>query len=400
MSQRYYSLDVFRGATIALMILVNNPGSWSDIFSPLKHAPWHGCTPTDLVFPFFLFAVGNAMAFVIPKLRNQHSTVFWQKILKRTALIFFIGLMLNWWPFIYWSESNIAFRAWVDAADATKGVRILGVLQRIALCYCFASIIVYFLRPKAVVCVSIAILLLYWAVSFCFGGENPYSLTSWFGTAIDKQLLGEAHMYRGEGVAFEPEGLVSTFPATVQVIIGYLVGNYIRYTGNISESSKEKPYLVYRMISLFMVAAALLTFFGLFWGLVFPINKKIWTSSYVLYAGGLALTTISTMIWFIEIKKARNWLTGFFDVFGKNPLFIFVMSALIPKTLALVRIKNGLNDSGDQLFTTPLQWFYVNICAKFPGPPEVGSLIYALCFLLLLWAICYLLDKNSIYIKV
>ncbi|QNL48497.1 DUF1624 domain-containing protein [Olivibacter sp. SDN3] len=400
MNQRYYSLDVFRGATVALMILVNNPGSWNAIFSPLEHAPWHGCTPTDLVFPFFLFAVGNAMAFVMPKLKDHGNRLFWQKVLKRSALIFLIGLVLNWWPFVGWSGNSITFRGWVDPTDATNGVRILGVLQRIALCYCLASIIVYFLKPKAIILTSTAILVLYWIACIYFGGADPYSLQGWFGTAIDEKLLGVAHMYKGEGVAFEPEGLMSTFPATVQVIIGYLVGNYIRYTGNVAASNVEKPYLVFRMISVFMVAAALLTLAGLSWGLIFPVNKKIWTSSYVLYAGGLALTTISTMIWFIEIKKVRNWLTGFFDVFGKNPLFIFVVSALIPKTLALVRIKAGVDDAGEQLFTTPLRWFYTNICAEFPGPPEVGSFVYAVCFLCLLWVICYLLDKNKIYIKV
>ena len=135
MIQRYYSLDVFRGATVCLMILVNNPGTWSHIFDPLEHAPWHGLTPTDLVFPFFLFAVGNALSFVMPKMEAGGDAAFWKKILKRTVLIFLIGLFLNWWPFVKWSDGELVFRNWVDPANPESGVRILGVLQRIALCY-------------------------------------------------------------------------------------------------------------------------------------------------------------------------------------------------------------------------------------------------------------------------
>jgi len=135
--QRYYSLDVFRGATVALMILVNNPGSWGHIFSPLAHASWHGCTPTDLVFPFFLFAVGNAMSFVMPKLQQGNNSAFWGKVIQRTIMIFGIGLFLNWSPFVKFSEDVLVWKPW-------ENVRILGVLQRIALCYFFASVIIYY----------------------------------------------------------------------------------------------------------------------------------------------------------------------------------------------------------------------------------------------------------------
>lgn len=399
MSQRYYSLDVFRGTTVALMILVNNPGSWSHTFSPLKHAPWHGCTPTDLVFPFFLFAVGNAMAFVMPRLTDAGAPMFWRKVMKRTMLIFLIGLLLNWYPFVQWADGTLVFKYWVNPTNAESGIRIFGVLQRIALCYGIASIIVYFSKPKGVIIISGLILLIYWFACLLFGDVDPYGLKGWFGTAIDERILGLAHMYKGEGLPFEPEGILSTFTAIVQVIIGYLVGNYIVQSGKRIASEKEKQY-TYRVISTLAVAAALLTLAGLIWGLVFPINKKIWTSSYVLYTSGLAITTLSVMIWFIEVKQMKNGLTKFFDVFGKNPLFIFVMSALIPKTLSLIRITDGISEDGKQLYTSPLRWFYTEICAKFPGPPEVGSFIYAVCFLSALWLICYVMDKKKIYVKV
>lgn len=399
MSQRYYSLDVFRGATVALMILVNNPGSWSYAFSPLKHAPWHGCTPTDLVFPFFLFAVGNAMAFVMPRLKEAGDNVFWKKVLKRTALIFLIGLLLNWYPFVQWGDGALGFKHWVNPLNEESGVRIFGVLQRIALCYGIASIIVYFSKPKTVLVICALILLGYWFVCVFFGSTDPYSLEGWFGTAIDKQVLGLAHMYKGEGVPFEPEGIASTFTAVVQVVIGYLVGNHIRGFGRkLVDEKSTQP--IYQLISALAITAAMLTLAGLAWGLAFPINKKIWTSSYVLYTSGLALTTLSVMIWFIEVKQFKNWSTKFFDVFGKNPLFIFVMSALIPKTLSLIRITDGISADGKQLYTSPLRWFYTEICAKLPGPPEVGSFIYAGCFLVALWLICYVMDKKKIYVKV
>ncbi len=403
MNQRYYSLDVFRGATVALMILVNNPGSWSYMFPPLKHVPWHGVTPTDLVFPFFLFAVGNALAFVMPRLRAGGDGLFWRKVVKRTLLIFLIGLFLNWWPFIQWSGSELVFKAWVDPANPERGIRILGVLQRIALAYFFASILIYYFRGKSILWASGTILLLYWVLCIAFGQGDPYSLEGWFGTSVDTQILGVAHMYKGEGIPFEPEGLVSTLPAIIQVVFGYLIGRFIRDKGRIgnlwSSAHQGRPTL-YTMLSGLFVLGALLALAGLAWGLVFPINKKIWTSSYVLYTTGLAALTIGVMIWYLEGLSLKNGFTRFFDVFGKNPLFIFVLSGLLPRLLALFRWQIGENAEGAPQYTTPLRWFYTEICAKIPGPPEYGSFFYALCFLTLCWAIAYFLDKNRIYIKV
>ncbi|HZE84711.1 MAG TPA: heparan-alpha-glucosaminide N-acetyltransferase domain-containing protein, partial [Puia sp.] len=278
MKQRFYSLDVFRGATVALMILVNNPGSWSYIYAPLEHAPWQGCTPTDLVFPFFLFAVGNAMAFVLPRLEAAGDAAFLKKILTRTLLIFGIGLFLNWFPFIKWSGDHLIFKAWVDTPDPAHptaeptGIRILGVLQRIALAYCFASLIIYYGKIRGAFVTGAVILLGYWALCFLLGNPaDPYSMTGYFGTNVDKAVLGAAHMYKGEGVAFDPEGLASTLPAIVQVIFGYLVGNYI--------SQKGKTF---EMLSGLFVIGCMLAFVGYWWDMVFPISKKIWTSSFVI----------------------------------------------------------------------------------------------------------------------
>jgi predicted acyltransferase len=254
------------------MILVNNPGSWGHIYSPLEHASWHGCTPTDLVFPFFLFAVGNAMAFVMPKLEAAGTNAFLKKIFTRTLLIFCIGLFLNWFPFIKWSNDELVGKPF-------ETLRILGVLQRIALCYCFASLILYFLKSKGAYVAVITILLFYWLICLLLGNPaDPYSLDGFWGTAFDKAILGENHMYKGEGVAFDPEGLASTLPAITQVIFGFFVGQYIQQKGKNFE-----------MVTNLFVAASVLVFAGFCWDMVFPINKKIWTSSYVLYTTGLAV---------------------------------------------------------------------------------------------------------------
>ncbi len=406
MNQRYYSLDVFRGATVALMILVNNPGTWSHLFPPLAHADWHGCTPTDLVFPFFLFAVGNAMAFVMPRLRAAGDAVFWKKVLKRTVLIFGIGIFLNWWPFVEWQGEALMFKHWVSPDDPEQGVRILGVLQRIALAYLFASIMVYYLKEKQVIAVSVLLLLGYWVVCAVFGGDEPYSRAGWFGNAIDRAVIGVAHLYKGEGVPFEPEGLMSTMPSVVQVVMGYLAGVYLQARGrvdwlwpNVWRKQPEARSADNMLAGLFVVAA-LLALLGLFWGLAFPINKKIWTSSFVLYTTGLALFSIGTSVWFIEVLGVRNGFTRFFDVFGKNPLFIYVLSGMLPRLSGILRFQVGVDAAGERVYSTPLAWFYQEVCAKVPGPPEVGSLCYALVFLGGCWAICYVLDRKGIYIKV
>jgi predicted acyltransferase len=366
----------------------------------LEHAPWHGLTPTDLVFPFFLFAVGNAMAFVMPKLEAGGDRLFWKKVLKRTALIFLIGLFLNWWPFVKWSDAGLVFKQWayIDEKGNLQGVRIFGVLQRIAVCYFFAAVIIYYLKAKKAFYIGALLLLLYWM--FCYVGNpsDPYSLTGWFGTDIDKKILGTAHMYKGEGVTFDPEGLMSTIPAIVQVIFGYLVGDYIQKKSKAPEQQQydfEKPGFplsgMYPMLTgLFVIGIGLLVT-GFCWDMVFPINKKIWTSSYTIYTTGLAIVTIATMIYMIEIKQIRGGLASFFDVFGKNALFVFALSAFLPKGLALIKLGDGTN---------PWNWLYKKVLIHTPGAKENGSLVYALCVITFMWAICYWMDKKKIYVKV
>lgn len=401
MNQRYYSLDVFRGATVALMILVNNPGSWRHTYSPLKHAPWHGLTPTDLVFPFFLFAVGNAMAFVMPRLRAAGPGVFWRKVLKRTLLIFGIGLFLHWWPFARWQGDQLLLSGWTwtDSDGTLNGVRILGVLQRIALCYFFASVLVYYTGTRGAFLIGAVLLLLYWALCLAGNPADPYSLSGWFGTSVDKAILHPIHMYHGEGVAFDPEGLVSTLPAVTQVIFGYLVGQSILQQGK-QTAGEGSTHPLYKTLSGLFIAAVAFLVAGYCWSLLFPVNKKIWTSSYVLVTTGLAIAVLATLIYAIEIKGTRNAVTRFFDVFGKNALFVFALSAFLPKGLRLLRIPNGVDAGGHAQYSNPWNWWYESVCSRMPGAPELGSLLFALSVILFMWAVCYWMDKKRIYVKV
>ena len=402
MNQRFYSLDVFRGATVCLMILVNNPGTWDHIYAPLDHAEWHGLTPTDLVFPFFLFAVGNALSFVMPRLQAGGDAVFWKKVITRSLLIYFVGLFLTWWPFV--ADVNrivegttdlqraTIFKSWTwldyskdkagNIIETLKGVRILGVLARIAICYFFASVVIYYCKPRVAFYIGLVLLLLYWALCFLLG---DYTMTGWFGNDVDRAILNDPHIYHGERVnglpyAFDPEGIMSTMSAVVQVIFGYLVGDYIQKKGKNFEM----------LTGLFVAGVAMLVT-GFCWDTVFPINKKIWTSSYTIYTSGLATITIATMIYLIEFKNHRGWLSKFFDVFGKNALFVFALSAFLPKGLALIRFGHGVN---------PWNWLYKKVLIHIPGAPEIGSLVFAICVITFMWFICWWMDKKKIYVKV
>jgi predicted acyltransferase len=384
MKERYYSLDVFRGATVALMILVNNQAG-RFVYGPLDHAPWNGCTPTDLVFPFFLFAVGNAFAFVLPRLEQAGTEAFLKKVVTRSFLIFAIGYLLNWAPFWEWKNDHLVFKA-------IEQVRVMGVLQRIALCYLFGSLLIFFLKPKGAFVAVICILLLYWWACTALGTPgDPYSLQGYFGLRVDKAIFGEARMYHGEGVAFDPEGLMSTFPAIANMVFGYFVGNYIITKGK-----------TYEMLCNLFVVGCVFVLMGWFWDLSFPINKKIWTSSYVLFSTGLAMLTLSVLIFVIEFKGKRGAWSRFCDVFGKNPLFIFFLSGFLPRLQRLIRFPDVDPVDGKSIYTAPLGWFYNHIC--YPvlslGDHRNSAVAYALTLLAFYWLIAWWMDKRKIYVKV
>jgi len=368
--QRFLPLDVFRGLTVCFMIIVNTPG-WDTAYSILNHATWHGCTPTDMVFPSFLFAVGNAMSFSMRKYQQLDNKTVLTKILRRTLLIFLLGYLMYWLPFVRHTANGLEF---IPISDT----RILGVLQRIALCYGLASLMIHFLPKKAVWAVSVLLLLGYWAIMYTFGAPgDPYTLTGNAALHFDKFIMGDSHLYHGEGIAFDPEGLLSTLPAIVNVIAGYYTGLFIQEKGKTSKG----------LVRLFQMGA-LLILLALVWNTVFPINKKLWTSSYVLYTVGIDLLILGVLIYVIDFKKQDRW-TGFFTVFGKNPLFLYLLSEVLVIFLYFFQ-------AGD---ISVYRWINLHIFqAIAPGKP--GSLLFALLFMLLCWSIGKILDNKRIYIRV
>lgn len=369
--ERFLALDVLRGLTIALMVLVNTPGSWSTIYDPFKHAAWHGFTITDLVFPSFLFVVGNAMSFSMRKFDTQPDSVFLKKVIRRTFKIFFIGLFLSAFPFVYRSGGELLFK---DLTD----MRIMGVLQRIALCYFFASLIVKYLKLKGSIILSAVILMVYWGIMYYFGNAaDPYSMEGNAALKFDLLVFPAENLWRGFGFPFDPEGLLSTLPAIVNVIAGYVAGIFIQRSGN-NFTTVWKLVLV----GLAFVIA------GEIWNIFFPINKPLWTSSYVVLTIGWSLVLIGTLIWIIEVVRLRSW-TYFFEVFGKNPLFIFVMSGIFVMLMNVIWI-NGGSMKG---------WIYDNFFLSWLEPYS-ASLLFAVTYMLLMWLMGYWMDKKRIYIKV
>ncbi|MBC8151529.1 MAG: DUF1624 domain-containing protein, partial [Bacteroidetes bacterium] len=348
---RFRSLDVFRGLTVCFMIVVNTPGSGATPFAPLLHADWHGFTPTDLVFPSFLFAVGNAMSFAMKKFSALGTSAVLAKVAKRTALIFLLGYLMYWFPFFRLGESGDILPFPISET------RIWGVLQRIGVCYGLASLMVYFFPTRTVIGLSVAYLVGYWLILLGWGDPaDPLSLPGNAVRQLDRFLIGDAHLYTGDGIPFDPEGLLSTLPAIVNVIIGYYAGQFVQRVGKNYESTAK-----------LLLAGATLIFVALCWDMVFPINKKLWTSSFVLLTTGLDLVILATLIYAIEIRNwnRANW-TQFFVIPGKNPLFIYLLSELLAIGLYMMPAGGGESAFG---------WLNSHLVQPVvPGP--VGSLLF------------------------
>ncbi len=367
-SNRYLSLDVLRGITVTLMIIVNTPGNGATTFSPLHHAHWNGFTPTDWVFPTFMFVVGNAMSFSLVKYDLLGNGPFLRKVFKRTLLIFLLGYLMYWFPFVERNEAH----EWVFSPIAHT--RIFGVLQRIALGYFFASLVLHYLKEQGAIFFSIAALVSYWFILYAYG---DFTIEGNAGLALDKLVLGENHMHHGEGIAFEPEGILSTLPAIVNVIAGYFAGRLIQQKGN-----------TYETIALLSMAGAMMIFVALGWNLVFPINKKLWTSSFVLCTVGIDLLILPILIYIIEILKYRRW-TYFFEVFGRNALFLYLVSELGVTLLYFFSV------GGESLY----RWSYASIFQPLAGD-YMGSLFFAITWMLTCWMVGWVMDRKNIFVKV
>ncbi|MBN4082902.1 DUF1624 domain-containing protein [bacterium AH-315-A23] len=364
--KRLIALDVLRGLTIALMIMVNTPGSWKYVYAPLRHAKWHGCTPTDLVFPFFLFIVGVSMWFSFKKYGEGYSKDGLFKILKRTSIIFLLGLFLNAFP-------NFDF----------ENLRIMGVLQRIALAYGVAATLCMFFNVKQLKYIFGVILLGYWGLMYFGASGDPYSLASNVARKIDLLLFGENHVYGGFGIPFDPEGLVSTIPSVATVLIGYFVGRLIEISNSTMESIKK-------LVSYGAIAVAI----GFVWGQFFPINKPIWSSTYVVYTGGLAMLFLAFLLWVIDVKAIKKWSNPFIH-FGTNPLFIYVFSVLYVRTIIyLIKFNNSEGE-----IITGYRYLYDQVFVPIAGNMN-GSLLFAVSHIIVFWMITLVLYKKKIFIKI
>lgn len=356
---RSIALDALRGLTVAAMILVNTPGTWQHIYTPLAHASWHGLTPTDLIFPFFLFIVGSAMFFSMGQ--AQVSKELLLKVGRRTLSIFAIGLALA-----------------LFANGGFESLRIMGVLQRIGLAYGIASLILLFV-PKAGINAIIALIALgYWALLLAFGGQDPYGLEHNLVRAVDIALLSEAHMYHVQGLAFDPEGLLSTLPSLINVLLGYQATKLLR----------QHPDLSLGALALLKLGLALVVIGGL-WSWLLPINKSLWTSSYAVFSSGIAILTLAIFIWVIDVK-GKLWLAKPLTIYGMNPLFIYALSWVW--AVSYYKIDMG---QGTDLYT----WLYLQLKAQLHDP-YLASLSFAVIHVAFFWLIAYELFRRKIFIRI
>ncbi len=368
---RLLSLDVFRGITVAGMLLVNNPGSWSAIYPPLKHAEWHGWTPTDLIFPFFLFIVGVAMAFsLIPAAeRGVPRGGLMRKAATRGAKLFGLGLLLAAFPYYN-----------LDLAH----LRIPGVLQRIGVAFVAAAAVVLFLRPRAQAWTAAALLLGYWAAMMLVPvpgfGAGELGKEGNLAAYLDRALLGTDHLW-ASAKTWDPEGPLSTLPAVATVLLGVFAGRWLR---------SERPPAEKAVGMFFAGNVALVA--GLAWHAVFPINKNLWTSSYVVFTAGMALNFLAMCYWMVDVRGHRRWTRPFL-VFGVNAIAAFFLSGLMARILTLVKLPASPEPVALKT------WIFDHLFASWLAPVN-ASLAFALCFVLFWTGAMEILYRRNIFFKV
>lgn len=375
---RLTSLDVFRGIAIAGMILVNMAGiAEPNVYPPLLHADWYGCTPTDLVFPFFLFIVGVAMAFSLSKYtdNNKPKGSIYLRILRRAVILFALGLLLNG----FWNKGLWTF-------DFST-IRIMGILQRISLTYILASLAVLNLPRKGQWILAGLLLIGYWLVMMYVSvpgyGAGVLTREGNFGAYIDRFVIPKAHLYPGDSYhnLGDPEGLFSTIPAVVSVLFGYFTGDWIR-----SQPIKSRTSIGLVLFGLGCLLG------GWMWDLAFPISKKLWTSSFVVFTTGWALLLFAVCYELIEVRRVRRWGKPF-EVMGLNAISVFVASVLLIKVLVKTNIGIGKNAP------SAYEWIYQHLFASWAGAFN-GSLLFAIATLLLWLAVAYLMYRQHWFIKV
>lgn len=370
-NERVLSLDIMRGLTVMGMILVNNPGDWGKIYAPLRHAEWHGCTPTDLVFPFFLFMVGVSTSFSMLKAKQDplnHGPLM-RKALVRSLKLIGLGLLLTAYPFVTKSEyvlKDFSVMRWP------------GVLQRIGLVYLCVSWLFIKTGWRMQLGLLVSILLTYWAAMTLipvpgFGAPDLSGPDTTLAGWLDLQLL-EGHMWKA---TWDPEGLLSTLPAVGTGLLGVLVGTWVKQ----EKDAKE-------MVAWLFAAGAMVTFLGDWWDFFFPINKSLWTSSYVLYAGGLGMICLALLYWLVDVKKLGHAQLELPRAFGMNAMAAFFGSGILVKTMMYIPVGETRANS----------WFYQRFCTSWLGDTPEASLCHALLYIAIMsLPIWYMYRKNIIW---
>lgn len=378
---RLRGLDVFRGATIALMILVNNAGDWGRTWRPLLHAPWHGWTPTDLVFPFFLFIVGAAIPFALgPKLElpNPDTRALHRKVVKRAAVLFLLGLALIWFPYstVVWERA-----------------RIFGVLQRIAIVYLAAAFAYLHLKPRGRALLSIALLGGYWAAmklipvpGFGAGDLSPEGNLAFH---VDHLILGP-HIWRYSPGPGDPEGILSTLPAIVSALAGLFAGEHLR-RARTTNVAREAP----RMLTYLALTGAFFSLLGLALAPLFPINKNLWSPTYVIFTSGAALLVLAAACFLIDVNGVERWSRPF-TIFGRNAIVAYVGSGVAARILTLVKVDSSATaDTGS---ISLQEWLYSHLFEPVL-PDYVASFAWAFAFVAVWFLILWILDRRGLHLR-